>query len=318
MKTVTCEPLFAPESVELKFLPEGPYPINDSTFSWVSIQHGGNSKVGGLNVFDFKSKSNKTYLLPGRPGFAFPTSDPVKFVAGCEREVGLFNIETMAWEVLCAGIDSDCDGTIINDAVLYQNSIVFGTKDLEFKTKKASLYLFRMSDRKLIKLAGGQICSNGKIITSDDAGKLRLLDIDTPTQQVASYDLDLAAGKITNRRVIINCKDQPGFPDGMTISPDGQSVFISFYNPDFAPYGQTRQFSLADGSVIASFQTPGAPQNTCPQICKLDGKVYLVITTAIEHMSPDRQLKSPASGNLFIAPLDYAEGIACPHLQLSQ
>jgi sugar lactone lactonase YvrE len=192
--------------------------------------------------------------------------------------------------------------------MVWGDCLIFGTKDLEFKTKKAGLYLFRMKDRKLTKLAGGQICSNGKVITKSDNGALTLLDIDTPTKTVAGYSIDIDAGKLGERRVVLDCKDQPGFPDGMTSSPDQKSIFISFYNPDFAPNGETRQFNLADGSVIASYHTPNAPQATCPQLCKIAGKVYLIITTAVEHMTPDRLAQSIDSGSLFCAETEYAEG----------
>ncbi len=317
MKTTAAKQLFTPENAELRFLPEGPYPLDDNRFSWVSIQHGAESKVGALNIYDYKQNSNRSYVLHGRPGFAFPTSDDNIFVVGCEREVGLFDIRDSSWKVLCDGIDSDCEGTIVNDGLIFENNLIFGTKDLEFKTKKASLYLFRMADRKLIKLAGEQICSNGKVVLKQDNGALKLLDIDTPTQEVVSYDLDIDAGKVSHRTVVVDCKNKTGFPDGMTICPEGRSVFISFYNPDFAPVGETRQFLLSDGTLLATYTTADAPQNTCPQLCLLDGKVRLIITTAIEHMPQERQSKSAASGAIFVADTDFRSGTDCPRLELS-
>ncbi len=202
--------------------------------------------------------------------------------------------------------------TIINDGVVFQDCVVFGTKDLEFKTPKASLYLFRMSDHQLIKLAGGQTCSNGKAIIGDDPTNLTLIDIDTPTKQVCSYRLDVKKGTLQDRKVILDCSKQPGFPDGMILSPDRQSIFISFYNPDYSPAGETRQFAIDDGTELATFLTPGAPQATCPQICKFGDRMYLIITTAVEHKPAEQLPKSPNSGHLFSAKLDYTDSADCP------
>lgn len=307
MKTIIAEKIYTPTTAGERFLPEGPYPVNDREFSWVAIQHGKVATYGSLNIFDMVSKTNKSFVLPGRPGFAFPTTRPNVFAIGLEREIGLLDTAARTWTRLVDGVDKDTTGTIINDGMVWGDCLIFGTKDLEFKTKKAGLYLFRMKDRKLTKLAGGQICSNGKVMLNDN-GSLTLLDIDTPTQSVASYALDIEAGKLGTRKVVLDCKGQPGFPDGMTISPDQKSIFISFYNPDFAPNGETRQFDLADGSVIASYLTPNAPQATCPQLVKVGGKVHLVITTAVEHMTSERLAQSSDSGCLFAAETEYTEG----------
>ncbi len=316
MKIVVAEQLYSPPSAEERFLPEGPYPVNDREFSWVSIQHGANSRFGSLNLFDFQARTNRSFKLPGRPGFAFSTSQQNVFVAGVERELGLFDIEDQSWTKLCDGIDSDCENTIINDGIVYKDCLIFGTKDLEFKTPKAGLYLFRMHDRKLFKLSGGQTCSNGKFMLAGQDGVLTLVDIDTPTREVCSYHIDLVTGTLGPRHVVLDCKQQPGFPDGMTLSPDGKSIFISFYNPDYTPAGETRQFALDTGEVLATYLTPGAPQATCPQICKFGDRVHLIITTAVEHMSADRLPLSPNSGSLFSVPLDYAESSYCPSLPI--
>ncbi len=93
--------------------------------------------------------------------------------------------------------------------------------------------------------------------------------------------------------------------DGMIATPDGKSVIISFYNPNPAPHGETRQYSLETGSLEVTWITPGAPRNTCPQLVSMQGKIYLVITTAVEFMSAEEQSSSPESGSLFFAPTDF-------------
>ena len=65
-------PLEFPDSDELRFLPEGPLPLEDGVISWVAIQHGPDATHGSLNILNLKSGENRSFELPGRPGFAFP------------------------------------------------------------------------------------------------------------------------------------------------------------------------------------------------------------------------------------------------------
>ena len=66
-KIIDAQPLPGPDSEELRFLPEGPIPLRENVFSWVGIQHGAESKVGSLNIFDLKTKANRSFDLPGPP-----------------------------------------------------------------------------------------------------------------------------------------------------------------------------------------------------------------------------------------------------------
>ncbi len=298
---VTAEVLYEPGDIDLKFLPEGPFDLGDGRFSWVGIQHGAAARYGSLNIFDIKTRQNTSYRLPGRPGFQRPTSNPNQFLVGAERELGIFDIQSSSWSPICGGVDADVENTIINDATTWQDNVIFGCKDLEFKTKKAGLYLYRGRDKQLIQLRGDQICSNGKAVIEGPNGKLALLDIDTPTRKIVRYDLDIDAGKVSEAVTVVDLAKATGFPDGMVLTPDAKSCIVSFYNPDDAPFGLTQQFSLATGELERSWQTPDAPQNTCPLILKSATGLKLVITTAIEHMPAERQKKAAKSGCLFIA-----------------
>lgn len=316
-RTTVAELLFLPDDEQHRFLPEGPTALGDGKFSWVAIQHGAEASAGSLNVFDTTTGENTSWDLPGRPGFAKPTTRTGVFVVGCERTLGLFDTSDSSWEVLVEGVDSEVEGTIINDGTLYADNIVFGTKDLEFATPKAGLYLFRMRDRKLIKLAGGQVCSNGKDVVDNAGGGLDLIDIDSPTKKVVRYRLDVNSGELLEPETIVDLSDLSAVPDGMVLTPDEQSMIISFYNPNSVPHGETRQYSLHDGSLEQIWQTPGSPQNTCPMLMEFPGKgVQLVITTAVEHMPADRRSDAPAAGGLFVAGTPFSTAPASPALPI--
>ncbi|QDS88978.1 SMP-30/Gluconolaconase/LRE-like region [Rosistilla ulvae] len=313
---ITATPFYRPSDAALRFLPEGPYPNGPSKMSWVAIQHGPDATQGSLNVFDFESGNNRSHVLPGRPGFAFPCDDGHSFVAGCERTLGIFHPSDMTWSPFYENIDGTVEGTVINDGLVWENNLIFGTKDLEFKTPKAGLYLWRGSDGSLIQLRNDQVCSNGKAIVEVD-GKTFLIDIDSPTRKIVRYPIDIAAGTLGDAEVVVDLTADPGVPDGAIVTPDGGSVIVSIYNPNPAPHGETRQYDMKSGELVTVWETPGSPQNTCPNLIEHDGKVHLVITTAVEHMPEDRQADAPQAGSLFIAPTEFESVGNCPRFPLA-
>lgn len=316
LKTIDAEVLFMPPSEELRFLPEGPYALGNGKFSWVGIQHGPKATHGSLNIFDLQTNSNTRFDLPGRPGFARPTSHRGKFIVGCERELGVYNTKDNSWHPIATGVDLDNSGTIINDGTTFGNNIVFGTKDLEFKTKKAGLYLFRGTDKKLIRLRDDQICSNGKdVIRSGDG--LQLIDIDSPTKKVVRYRIDISGGNLSEAETVIDLTSLEAVPDGMVLTPDEQSAIISFYNPNPAEFGETRQYSLFNGELERIWRTPKSPQATCPLLIEApDGSIKLVITTAVEFMPHERRVASPNAGAIFIADTDFTNSPSSPQFPI--
>ncbi len=295
-----------PLSDDLMFLPECPYPIGEGRFSWVGVQHGYESATGSLNLCDLTSGDQRSFELPGRPGFAFPCEATGRFVIGCERSVGFFDIENGSWRPFIDGIDSDVENTIINAGLVYEDNLIFGTKDLEFATMKAGLYLFRGSDQKLIRLRDDQVCSNGKAMISNADG-CRLLDIDSPTRKVVSYQIDIAAGILGPPEVVLDLTSDPAVPDGAILTPDRSGLIVSMFRPEAAEYGETRLYDLSTGQLRCVWQTPGSPQNTCPALVRHDGTIKLIITTAKEHMSSEDQRKCPNAGRLFVAETDFSD-----------
>ena len=296
--TTTCEILFRPESNALKFLPEGPYSGPAGVISWVGIQHGSDSTVGSVNLLTLATKTNQSFDLPGRPGFAFPTSKPNVYVCGVERSVGFFDCSNSTWQPLVDNVDAAVENTIINDGMIYGDNLIFGCKELEVKTKKAGLYLYRGADKKLIQLRNDQICSNGKAIVSGPDG-LMLIDIDSPSKTVTTSILDIEAGTVGSQKVIVDVTSEDIFPDGLIVTPNGQSVIIAFYDPADPEFGVARQYGIESGQVEHIWSCPGSPRVTCPQLVEIDGSVRLVLTTAVEGMEPDQLARHTNAGCLF-------------------
>jgi sugar lactone lactonase YvrE len=306
-----AEVLYRPEDPALGFLPEGPYPCGDGQLSWVAIQHGADAVQGSLNVLDVGRRRNRSHPLPGRPGFAFPTTLPEVFLVGCEKKLGFYHVEDGRWSGPEVAVEAGIGGTIINDGLIHEDVLVFGTKDLGFATPRAGLYFWRPADGRFRQLADGQICSNGKLVLGEGR-QVSLLDIDTPTRSVVAYPLDLEAGSAGAPRVVLDLKHEAAFPDGMIATPDGASVVIAFYDPEDAAFGVARQYGLESGAVECVWRTPGSPRVTCPQWLSVDGSPRIVLTTAVESMSAEQRARHPEAGSLFIAEAPQAQGAAAP------
>ncbi|MCO8123631.1 SMP-30/gluconolactonase/LRE family protein [Stieleria sp. TO1_6] len=309
---IEATPLSVPDSDALRFLPEGPYQIAPGQFSWVGIQHGSDANHGSLNRYDFQTGQNISIDLPGRPGFAFPCSPNAgaaldRFVVGCERSLGFVDLESKQFTPFCEGVDGDVTGTIINDGLVIDDNLIFGTKDLEFATKKAGLYLYRGRDQKLIRLRDDQICSNGKATLSQD-GQLWLVDIDSPTRQVVRYQLDIDGGSLGPAEVVLDLTADPAVPDGAILTPDGSGLIVSMFLPQAAAYGETRLYDLTTGQCQTIWRTPLSPQNTCPALVAENGTLKLVITTAVENMTADDQAVCTNAGRIFVADSGLAVG----------
>ncbi len=307
MQTIETEILYRPESAALRFLPEGPYQLPDGRMSWVAIQHGADSTLGSINILDLETGHNESFALPGRPGFAFPTDQVGIFVTGCERSVGMFDTRTLTWNTFITDVDSDVSNTIINDAVVYDGNLIFGLKELEFKTKKAGLYLWRRSDKKLIRLRSDQICSNGKAVVKDTDGTLKMYDIDSPSKQIIRCRLDIEAGTVSNIEVVVDLTSDEIFPDGMILTPDHQSLIVALYDPGDPQAGVARQYNLTSGKLETVWTCPGSPRVTCPQLIKHNGRVRLALTTAVEHMPPEQQASHPTAGCLFVGDTSFTD-----------
>ena len=306
MTVTEASVIYRPATAEQRFLPEGPYWLGADRASWVAIQHGAAATSGSLNILHLDSGRNESWLLPGRPGFAFPTSRDGVFVAGAERQVGLFDTATGQWEVLAdiSQFETRGAGTVINDAVVWQDCLIFGCKYYPSCDQPiGGLYLWRQSERKLVQLLDDQRCSNGKAVTADEAGRLWLYDIDSPTKQIVRYPLDVAGGRLdaAGREVVVDLNSEEVYPDGMILTPDHRSLIVALYDPGDPASGAARQYSLSGGVLEAVWHCPGSPRVTCPQLVLHEGRVRLLLTTAVELMDDAQQARHPQAGSLFIA-----------------
>jgi sugar lactone lactonase YvrE len=285
------------------FLPEGPRSIvfdGRDAVVWVNIQNAPAATRGEVHLRYWDDDEQSVWSLQRRPGFLFPTERPGVLFVGMEKELGTLDLESNEFVPL-ATIPDDNPRTIINDGEIVPGgrAIVFGTKDTKFADPIADLSLYTLADNRLSVLADQQLCSNGKVLTSDDHG-LILYDIDTPTRQVMRYRLDVAKRTAAIEGVALDLRNEIGFPDGMCDGGRG-SVIVAFYNPDAATAGRAIRFDLATRQAIEEWTTPGSPRVTCPLLVQRPDGAKLILTTAIEGMPAEMRVKCTDAGNLFLA-----------------
>jgi sugar lactone lactonase YvrE len=289
---------FDPPTEADRFLLEGPREIPNGVM-WVNIQTAADATAGDVWLRSWDGVT-RSFRMPGRPGFVFPTDRSGVVMAGCTKTVGLFDLDTGTWEPLVT-IPDDDPRTIINDGEIATGgrAIVFGTKDTRFADPIAHLYLFKPEGRKLTTLADGQTCSNGKVFARGQRA-LTLYDIDTPRKVVTRYGLYLYQRTLTEEGIAVDLRGRDDYPDGMCDCGDG-TVIIAFYNPAQVEAGRAGRFRLDTGELVEEWTTPGSPRVTCPLLVNRDGGVKLILTTATEGMPAEMRARCPNAGSVFIA-----------------
>jgi sugar lactone lactonase YvrE len=309
MLTFEAEPLFTPQSPELRFLPEGPRVLRNSglpfpALGWVSIQHAADATTGSFNILNLETLENDEHRLPARPGFFAETDQPGVLVLGLEHALVLYDI---AARHICSkpfGVTGD-PRVIINEGLPIEGGLLFGTKHLHFQQPIACLYWFDASSRTLHTLDHRQVCSNGKFLRDG-----LLLDIDSFKKTLDAFPIDFKTPALGERRIVADFRDTPLFPDGLRPAPDGESVIVAFYNPEPAPFGLARQIRIVDGEALTEWRLPGSPRVTCPELVRMDGSVKILFTTAVEGMEPP----APLAGQMFLAATPFSTIPAPPPL----
>lgn len=251
-------------AVKSRYLPEGPRALAPSRLLWLTIQAGAAATHGELHVLNALRSENRSWKLPGRPGFALPTDRDDVFLIGMERAIGLFDTYRQRFTPIVEGIDAHTDGTIVNDGEPCRAGLVFGTKDTAFAEPKAGLWFLRRQDLQLFCLRRDQLCSNGKIVRELPGGRLELFDIDSPTRTVVRYELDPEAGTLGEATIAVDLRGQRAVPDGMVLVPGTDEAVIAMFDPEPAEYGRALWCSLRTGEILREFRTVGAAQVTCP------------------------------------------------------
>jgi len=302
MQSFQAELLYLPASEELRFLPECPRLLREQAnpiLAWVAIQHDAQATQGSLNLLNLATLENENHPLAGRPGFFAETDEPGVLLIGMERGLSLYDFRNRTLTETGVSV-SDNSQVIINDGMAIDGGLLFGTKHVTFTEKAASIYWFDGPAGRLHEMRGGQICSNGKHLYQESDTQY-LIDIDSFTKTLVRYEADFVKPQLHDRDIVADFRDTPLYPDGLRPTPDGRSVVVAFYNPEAVSDGLARQFRVADGAVEAEWRLPGSPRVTCPEFVRLDGRIKILFTTAVEGMPEEIRRIAPSAGGIFLA-----------------
>jgi len=292
-----------PFSTEQFYLSEGPYILKSpnawssgTVFSFVNIQTGDN-QPGQIHVVDTSTWTHTVHDLPEPVGFAFPTSEENKFVVGLGKGISLYDTNTKKVTVLVEDLKEG--DTLVNDALLLNEGLVFGSKHLKTPQKLAGLWYYSYLNRTPLLLMPNLKISNGMDSIIDEKGQFWLIHTDSVDGVVKKYPFDPKTGKFDNQKglVIVDLIDTKCSPDGLTLTPDKKHIIVALWNNDEnATQGEARQYSLETGKLERIFVVPGAPRVTCPILVK-----DKVILTSAWEGSLKLKNAQPNSGRIFIA-----------------
>jgi sugar lactone lactonase YvrE len=162
-----------------------------------------------------------------------------------------------------------------------------GTMDDGEKEASGALYYYSPNGTLKTLLTGVRI-SNGLTWSPDYK---TFYHIDTPSRQVTAFDNDLATGKISNPRPVVNIPAELGWPDGMTSDTEG-ALWVAMWGG-----AKLTRWNPASGQLLEIIPVPALNVTSC-----VFGGTYLTdlyITSARKGMSAEQLVKYPLSGGLF-------------------
>jgi sugar lactone lactonase YvrE len=145
-------------------------------------------------------------------------------------------------------VEADRPGNRMNDGACDPRGRAFaGTMALDRTPGAGSLYRLD-PDLSVRRVLDGLGVSNG-IGWSPDGR--RMYHVDTPTLGIDEYHYDVAAGRQSGRRRLVDCDPAWGRPDGLAVDADG-GIWVAFWDGS-----AVRRFD-ADGALSAVLDLPVA------------------------------------------------------------
>lgn len=207
----------------------------------------------------------------------------------CALQDRIINLNTITGaEQVLSPIEPDLPENRSNDGKAdAEGRFWVGTLHIPGDSGKASLYRLNR-DLSLAQMVKDLGMSNGLGWSRDN--KMMYL-IDTTEKSLLQFDFDLSAGTLTNKKVLLDLKDEEGSPDGMCVDEPG-NIWIAFYGGK-----RVTCYNPSTGEKIAEVSVP-AVNVTC---CTFGGKELdiLYITTARDGVSDEDLESYPDTGSLF-------------------
>ena len=148
--------------------------------------------------------------------------------------------------------------------------------------------LYRLAADRLIEPVLEDVTLSNGIGWSPDGGTMYY--VDTPTEAVDAFDFDVATGAVSGRRRLVDLRDVPGRPDGLTVDADG-AIWVAM-----ARGWAVRRF-LPDGKPDAVVDVPACKVTSCTFGGPALDELY--VTTACFGLDERELAAQPHAGAVF-------------------
>jgi sugar lactone lactonase YvrE len=239
-----------------------------------------------LQSYDPVTRAHRRFALPGTHVGSFALRASGGLVLSIDRGLSAFDPASGICTPLLT-VETAPDGNRLNDGRCDRRGRFWvGTMGISERGETGSLYRIG-ADRQVARQFGGVVIPNSTAFSPDDR---TMYFADTPQKKIWAYDFDIEAGTIANRRVFVDMRDHPGYPDGSCVDADGY-----LWNAEYGG-GRVVRYS-PDGKIDRVVKVP-ASQTTC---CAFGGDTLrtLFITSATQRMTADQLKAEPEAGALF-------------------
>ena len=239
-----------------------------------------------LHSYNPSNGENQHWSFNEMIGVAVPTKSG-KMLLALESGLASFDFEKeqMMWHYV---LENNDPRMRYNDGKVGPNGDFWlGSMHKEFRPKFGNLYRIAPNFQTSIQIPKTSI-SNGMAWTSDHK---KFYFIDSPTHQICSYDFDIDASQISNKKIAVTIPDAYGAPDGMCIDTEDM-LWIAHWGGSCV-----RRWNPNTGQVLEQIDVQ-APHVTS---CCFGGKDLktLYITTARSGLNNELLKKFPLSGGIF-------------------
>lgn len=274
-------------------LGEGPCWDAENKVLWLIDGLSENGKGDDLYRINTTTQEVRSWHIGKHIGCAIPTTDG-RVLLNLQDGIYLFDPATEALKEL-SNLEREIENNRLNDGKCDSTgrfwfgsmSMTANQPEREFEVL-GSFYKME-TDGTVTKFFGGVGISNGIAWNSDET---KMYYVDSTPQSIYSFDFDVANGKISNRKKIIEIDPAEGCPDGMCIDAEGM-IWVAHFGG-----WKVSRWNPETCEKLGEIKLPCA-QVTCPTFGgeNLD---ELYITTASFGLSEKERKEQPLAGCTFV------------------
>ncbi len=192
-----------------------------------------------LYRWDLVAAAPSSWTLPQRCGWVLPQADGDALLLGLQGGFARATLEALDTPDWLARPFAEGSTLRLNDAKADASGAVWGGSLNHGHEDRPEGVLFRLgTDGELRTVDAGYRVANGPALRGD--GRL-LLHTDSPLRSIYAFDLDVAGGEVTGKRIWKRFDEAEGYPDGMCFDAE-RCVWVAHWG----------------GSCVSRFDPDGA------------------------------------------------------------